>query len=151
LQAQSDESPKVGNPEWAYSTLLAALKTAGMTEQLITGGPYLVFAPTDDAFAALPKDKRHALMADPKALADMLRRYIVPGYYPYGSLSPAPVTSGFHRTVTNLRGEQLKLSGDEHDLRINDQPMGSLGPIDPLMVANGVRMITTSKLLPAAK
>jgi hypothetical protein len=151
LQAQSDESPKVGHPEWAYSTLLAAFKITGLTEQLTSGGPYLVFAPTDEAFAAMPKEKLAALLAAPKALADMLRRYIVAGCYPYGSLSPAPVTSGFHRTVTNLRGEQLKLSGDEHDLRINDQPMGSLGPIDPLMVANGVRMITTSKLLPAAK
>jgi uncharacterized surface protein with fasciclin (FAS1) repeats len=66
---------------------LAGLKRAGLTEQLASGGPFLVFAPTDAAFAALPKAQRDALMAGPTWLADTLRRYIVPGYYPYGSLS----------------------------------------------------------------
>jgi Fasciclin domain len=90
-------------------------------------------------------------MADPKALADMLRRYIVPGYYPYGSLSPAPVIRGFHRTVTNLRGEQLRLSGDEHDVTINGESMAEVGALDPVIVASGVRVITVAKLLPAAE
>jgi len=42
--------------------LLAAIKTAGLTDMLVTGGPYLVLAPTDEAFAALPKETRDALL-----------------------------------------------------------------------------------------
>jgi uncharacterized surface protein with fasciclin (FAS1) repeats len=160
LQAQSDASAKNGGQAPAYNTLLVALKTTGLTDQLTTGGPYLVFAPTDDAFAALPKDKRDALLADPKALTDVLLSHIVEGYYPYGSLSPAPGIGGFNRTVTNMRGEQLKLSGDGGRLTINGDPVApaavsfpiNLTPGDPIMVANGVRVMAVSKLLlPAAQ
>ena len=114
----------------------------------------------DDAFAALPTDKRDALLADPKALADLLLGHIVEGYYPYGSLSPASVIRGFNRTVTNMRGEQLKLSGDEHGLTINGELVEVAGPNfatnftsgDAVLVANGVWVRGVSKvLLPDAK
>jgi uncharacterized surface protein with fasciclin (FAS1) repeats len=51
---------------------------------LETGGPYVVFPPTDEAFADLPKNQLDALMADPKVLADVLRYHIVEGFYPRG-------------------------------------------------------------------
>ena len=76
---------------------------------LANGGPYLLFAPTDAAFAALPKDQRDALLADPQALGDLLRSHIVEGYYPPRSLSPNPADTGINRTVTNLLGAPLAL------------------------------------------
>ena len=48
----------------SFGTLLAALRQTGLDKQLTTGSPYLVFAPTDAAFAALPKAERDALLAD---------------------------------------------------------------------------------------
>jgi transforming growth factor-beta-induced protein len=97
LQAQTDASAKNGGRTNAYTTLLAAIKTAGLTDLLTTGGPYLLLAPTDEAFAALAKDKRDALLADPKALADLLRGHIIAGYYPYGTLVAAPGLRGTAR------------------------------------------------------
>jgi uncharacterized surface protein with fasciclin (FAS1) repeats len=53
---------------------------AGLTDLLTSGGPHLALAPTDKAFASLPKDQLEALMANPKALGDFLCAYIVEGY-----------------------------------------------------------------------
>ncbi len=81
LQGITTEAATIGGVP-SYATFLAAVKTAGLTDLLTTGGPHLVFAPTDKAFAMLPKDQRDALLADPNAL----RAYIVEGYYPTGTL-----------------------------------------------------------------
>lgn len=49
-----------------FETLMAAVKTAGLTELLSSGGPYLLLAPTNEAFAALPKDQLDALRLTPR-------------------------------------------------------------------------------------
>jgi transforming growth factor-beta-induced protein len=114
---------------------------------LTTGGPYLLFAPTDAAFAALPNDKRDALLADPKAFADLIRTHLVEGYFPYGTMGP--IHEGFNRTVTNMRGEQLKMAGDDSALLINGK---LIGETSGTFVANGTRVMSVPKLLlPEAK
>jgi Fasciclin domain len=144
LQLQSSFSAKYGGKTWAYTTFLAALKTAGLTDMLTTGGPYLLLAPRDEAFAALPKDKLDALLADPKALADLLRGHIVEGFFPRGTMSSAPGVIGYNRTVTNLRGEQLTLEGNDEGLSINGL---MTGPTQGMFVANGTRIMSVGKLL----
>merc|ERR1712183_758072 len=47
-----------------FSTLLAAVGAAGLADTLATGGPFTVFAPTNDAFAKVPKDALYGLLAD---------------------------------------------------------------------------------------
>jgi uncharacterized surface protein with fasciclin (FAS1) repeats len=149
LQLLTDTSAKNGGKSPSFASFLAALKTAGLSELLTTGGPYLVLAPREEAFAALPKDKLDALLADPKALTDLLRGHIVEGYYPGGSLASAPGVPGFNRTVTNLRGEQLTLQGDNEGLMVNGQMTGIT---EPIFVANGTRVMAIGKLLlPDAK
>merc|ERR1712012_167999 len=66
-----------------FSTLLAAVGAAGLADTLATGGPFTVFAPTNDAFAKVPKDALDALLADKDALTKVLLRHVVPGtlYY----------------------------------------------------------------------
>jgi hypothetical protein len=160
LQAQTDVSAKNGGRTSAYTTLLAAIKTAGLTDLLTTGGPYLLLAPTDETFAALPKDQLDALLADPNALRDLLHGHIVEGYYPYGTIAAAPGLRGTERTVTNMRGEQLRLTRKHGAFTINgenvtpvapDMPMNH-GPADSLMLANGNSMFPVAKLLlPDAK
>jgi hypothetical protein len=123
----------------SFNTFLGALKTAGLDQMLTTGGPYLLFAPTDQAFAALPDAARQALLADPQALADVLRAHIVAGYYPPGTLAHP----GFTRTVTNLRGAPLALPP-------NGQVISNGVPValdDSVMAANGTRLFWISKLL----
>ena len=63
----------------SFNTLLAAAEAAGLAETLATGGPFTVFAPTDEAFAALPEGTIEALLADPEALANILLYHVVSG------------------------------------------------------------------------
>jgi hypothetical protein len=61
------------------STLLAALVTAGLTDNIDDRGPYTVFAPVDAAFAGLPSGQLAALLADRAALKTVLVRHVVAG------------------------------------------------------------------------
>ena len=61
-----------------FSTLASALDRAGLTETLVDGGPYTVFAPTDEAFAKLPDGVVDSLPASPETLANILSYHVVP-------------------------------------------------------------------------
>lgn len=63
----------------SFNTLVAAVKAAGLVETLKGEGPFTVFAPTDEAFAKLPKEQLDALLADPTKLAEVLTYHVVPG------------------------------------------------------------------------
>ncbi len=123
----------------SFHTFLAAVETAGLGD-LLTTGTYLIFAPTDTAFAAMPKEQLAALMADPQALSDFLRYHIVEGYYPPGSLS-GTVMGVADSTVTNLQGADLKLEGD---LFINGIRMPGL---PNMTVVDGTRIVPVTKVL----
>ena len=57
----------------------ALVQAAGLVETLQSDGPFTVFAPTDEAFAALGEDTINALLADPEGLGDILLYHVVPG------------------------------------------------------------------------
>merc|ERR1712149_122417 len=61
------------------STLLAAVKAAGLVDTLAGEGPFTVFAPTNDAFAKIPEETLNGLLADKDALTAVLLRHVVPG------------------------------------------------------------------------
>ena len=63
----------------SFKTLVTAIKAAGLAETLKGDGPYTVFAPTDDAFAKIPKETLDALIADKDALTKILTYHVVPG------------------------------------------------------------------------
>lgn len=62
-----------------FETLLTAARKAGLADTLASGGPFTVFAPTDEAFAAIPEAKLKALLNDKAALAEVLTYHVVPG------------------------------------------------------------------------
>lgn len=62
-----------------FNTLVTAVQEAGLVETLKGEGPYTVFAPNDEAFAKLPKEKLDALLADKEALGQVLTYHVVPG------------------------------------------------------------------------
>lgn len=62
-----------------FSTLVAAVQAAGLVETLEGDGPFTVFAPTDEAFAALPEGTLESLLEDPEALAEILTYHVVSG------------------------------------------------------------------------
>ncbi len=145
LQVQSDVAAQDGGHTITFTTFLNAVDTAGLSDLLTTGSPYMLFAPTDEAFAALPKEELDALIADPDALADLLRAHIAAGYYPPGSLGRGRID----RTVTNLLGAELVLTGGGGaDLAINGVVAGgSGGHVPSSIVANGSRVFFVRKLL----
>ncbi len=122
-----------------FNTVLAAIEKAGMHDLLANSGPYLFLAPTDEAFAALPKAQLDALLNDPQALTTLLKTQFVEGYYPSGSLSGPTLGEG-NRELTNLLGQKLLMEGDS----INGQDIG--GP--SYAVANGNRIGMIYKLMP---
>jgi uncharacterized surface protein with fasciclin (FAS1) repeats len=63
----------------SFGTLLEAATAAGLVETLQGEGPYTVFAPTDEAFAALPEGTLEGLLADPEALKAVLLYHVVAG------------------------------------------------------------------------
>jgi len=62
-----------------FTTLASLLQQAGLVDTLATGGPFTVFAPTDAAFAKVPKATLDALAADPAKLKAVLLYHVVPG------------------------------------------------------------------------
>lgn len=62
-----------------FKTLAAALQAAGLVDTLKGKGPFTVFAPTDAAFAKIPKADLDALLADKAKLTAVLTYHVVPG------------------------------------------------------------------------
>jgi len=62
-----------------FTTLASLLEKAGLVDTLANGGPFTVFAPTDAAFAKVPKATLDALAANPAALRSVLLYHVVPG------------------------------------------------------------------------
>lgn len=63
----------------SFKTLATALQAAGLVETLKGPGPFTVFAPTDEAFAKIPKADLEALLADKAKLTAVLTYHVVPG------------------------------------------------------------------------
>ncbi len=70
-----DTAIKAGN----FKTLVAAIQAAGLVDTLKGPGPFTVFAPTDEAFAKIPKAKLDGLLKDKAALTKILTYHVVPG------------------------------------------------------------------------
>jgi transforming growth factor-beta-induced protein len=81
----------------SFTTLAAALTEAGLVETLKGEGPFTVFAPTDEAFAAVPAETLEALLADKDALTQVLTYHVVAG-----KVMAADVATGDVETVAGL-------------------------------------------------
>jgi len=77
-----------------FNTLITAVQAAGLTDTLKGPGPFTVFAPTDAAFAKIPKAKLDALLKDKAALTKVLTYHVVPG-----AVMAADVKPGMVKTV----------------------------------------------------
>jgi uncharacterized surface protein with fasciclin (FAS1) repeats len=77
-----------------FNTLVTAVEAAGLVDTLKGPGPFTVFAPTDAAFAKIPKAKLDALLKDKTALAKVLTYHVVSG-----KVMAADVKPGMVKTV----------------------------------------------------
>lgn len=86
----------------SFTKLAQALTAAGLVDTLKGKGPFTVFAPTDAAFAKVPKADLDALLADKAKLTAVLTYHVVPG-----KVMAADVKAGKVRTV---QGSELTIS-----------------------------------------
>jgi uncharacterized surface protein with fasciclin (FAS1) repeats len=79
LSAQSKDIVDTAVGAGTFNTLATALTAAGLVDTLKGPGPFTVFAPTDAAFAKIPKSQLDALLADKAKLTAVLTYHVVPG------------------------------------------------------------------------
>jgi uncharacterized surface protein with fasciclin (FAS1) repeats len=92
----------------SFSTLVGALESAGLVETLQGPGPFTVFAPTNDAFAALPATALSKVTGDANLLTDVLTYHVVPGSFLSGDvigLTSAPTVNGKQLSISVEGGE----------------------------------------------
>ncbi|MEP6558339.1 MAG: fasciclin domain-containing protein [Burkholderiales bacterium] len=95
-----DTAVKAGN----FTTLVTAVKAAGLVDTLKGPGPFTVFAPTDAAFAKVPKAQLDALLADKAKLTKVLTYHVVSG-----KVMAKDVKAG---KVKSVEGSELTLATD---------------------------------------
>jgi uncharacterized surface protein with fasciclin (FAS1) repeats len=100
-----------------FKTLYAATKAAGLFETLNTKGPFTVFAPTDEAFAKLPKGTVDDLLKDVPKLTEILKYHVVNGAVPAADVA-------VHKNITTLQGQDVKVDAAKwhlhKNIKIND-------------------------------
>jgi uncharacterized surface protein with fasciclin (FAS1) repeats len=91
-----------------FKTLLTAVDAAGLTDTLKGPGPFTVFAPTDAAFAKIPKAKLDALLKDKAALTKVLTYHVVSGKVMAADVKPGmvPTVEGASLTVA-MKGKKV--------------------------------------------
>jgi len=124
-----------------FGTLLAALDAAGLAGELDSGGPYTVFAPTDDAFAAIPSETLDALLADPEGdLTTILTYHVVAGEYlaeDLAALASIDTLAGVPLTIT-VEGDTVNVDGAQVIAADIMASNGVIHVIDAVMVPEGV-------------
>jgi uncharacterized surface protein with fasciclin (FAS1) repeats len=94
LAAQAKDIVDTAVGAGQFKTLAAALTAAGLVDTLKGKGPFTVFAPTDAAFAKIPKAQLDALLADKAKLTAVLTYHVVPG-----TVMAKDVKAGMVKTV----------------------------------------------------
>ena len=121
------------------STLVAAVTAAGLGDTLNGPGPFTIFAPSNDAFAKLPKADLDAVLADKALLTKILTLHVLPGKMSAEDL----VAAGSAATV---EGQEITFTGDASSLEVNGQAAVICGDVQ---VANATVHIIDSVLMPA--
>ena len=96
-----------------FSTLVAAVTAAGLVDTLKSAGPFTVFAPTNEAFAKIPKATLDGLLADKAALTKILTYHVVAGKV------MASEVVAMHSAKT-VEGSDVIIKAEQSGVHIND-------------------------------
>jgi transforming growth factor-beta-induced protein len=142
--AQGDDIVDIAVADGRFTTLVAAVQAAGLEDTLRGEGPFTVFAPTDDAFAAAlsaldiaPAD----LLADTATLTDILLYHVVAG-----EAFAADVVG--LESVTTVQGSDISITVEDGNVFLNDSVQVIITDID---ASNGVIHVIDFVLLPPAE
>ncbi|MBP8806987.1 MAG: fasciclin domain-containing protein [Kofleriaceae bacterium] len=120
----------------SFTTLVAAVKAAGLVETLKGEGPFTVFAPTDEAFAKLPPGTVEALLADKDKLTRVLTYHVVAGKV------TSDAVAGL-KEATTVAGPTLAIDTTS-GVKINNATVVTAD----VMATNGVIHVIDTVLLP---
>lgn len=123
----------------SFTTLVAAVKAAGLVDTLKGDGPFTVFAPTDEAFAALPEGTVEMLLKpeNKDKLVAILTYHVVPG-----KIMAAEVMK--LSSAETVQGEAVMVAVDEGNVMINTAKV----VIPDVKASNGVIHVIDAVLLP---
>lgn len=124
-----------------FSTLVAAMTVAGLTEALEGEGPFTLFAPTDSAFAELPNGTLHSLLLDKERLGAVLLHHVVPG-----KLMASDILAAGGATVDTLNSLPLNLTVRDGKVYVNGVHVVSAD----VSASNGVIHVVDEVLVPTA-
>jgi uncharacterized surface protein with fasciclin (FAS1) repeats len=123
----------------SFTTLVTAVEAAGLVDTLKGEGPFTVFAPTDDAFNALPEGTIPALLNDIPALTDILLYHVVPGKV----MAAEVVTLSSADTAL---GKPLAIRVEDGNVFVNDAQV----VITDIEASNGVIHVVDTVIIPPA-
>jgi uncharacterized surface protein with fasciclin (FAS1) repeats len=128
-----------------FTTLATALTEAGLVETLKGEGPFTVFAPTDDAFAALPDGTLDTLLEDPTGdLAGILTYHVVPG-----QVMAADVVTLDGQKVETVNGAKITVNVDGDAVSLTDASGNTVNvTTTDIETSNGVIHVIDGVLLP---
>jgi len=124
----------------SFNTLVAAVQAAGLEDVLRGEGPYTVFAPTDEAFAALGQDTINALLQPENRdqLVAILTYHVVPGEYFAGDLA------GQSLSVETAQGDTVDIDATHGSVMVDDATVIS-ADVD---ASNGVIHVINEVIMP---
>jgi uncharacterized surface protein with fasciclin (FAS1) repeats len=128
-----------------FTTLATALEAAGLVDTLKGEGPYTVFAPTDDAFAALPEGTLDTLLEDPEGdLTDILTYHVVDG-----QVMAADVVGLDGQEVETLQGGSFTVGVDGDTVTLTDAAGNEVNVTQTdVEASNGVIHVIDGVLMP---
>jgi uncharacterized surface protein with fasciclin (FAS1) repeats len=140
MEEEMDTIVDIAAADPQFSTLVTALTEAGLVETL-SGGEYTVFAPTDEAFAALPEGTLDELLADPEGqLTDVLTYHVVEG-----TVMAADVVELDGQEVATVNGATVLITvGDDGSVMVNDANV----IVTDIEASNGVIHVIDAVLIP---
>jgi uncharacterized surface protein with fasciclin (FAS1) repeats len=134
-----------------HTTLVAAVKAAGLVETLQGPGPFTVFAPTNEAFAALPAGTVETLvkLENKEMLTKILTYHVVAGKMTSADLAKAIKAGGGTATLKTVQGENLTAMMKGKSIELKDEKGGiSTVTIADVMQSNGVIHVVNKVLMP---
>jgi uncharacterized surface protein with fasciclin (FAS1) repeats len=134
-----------------HTTLVAALKAAGLVETLQSPGPFTVFAPVNKAFERLPKGTVESLLKpeNRETLTAVLTYHVLPGRYSAADLLAAIKAGGGQASLRTVEGEEVVARQNGRAIEIIDSKGGkSLVTVADVNQKNGVIHVVDAVLLP---
>lgn len=134
-----------------HTTLVAAVKAAGLVETLQGAGPFTVFAPVNAAFNALPAGTVDNLLKpeNKDTLTTVLTYHVVPGRYDAKALKSLIKKGGGKATLKTVQGAQLTAMMDGNRVKVMDAKGGTATvTITNVRQSNGVIHVIDKVLMP---